>query len=110
MDKNMLFIPVSGRCKKRFTANLIAPSTLSKSFLEMPGTPNLYSKDGIRVSSRGAKSKWGLPLRVISMPRNLIKSPGSAMGMCWFSSPKLGTLKGLELKTPLIKEVQGDGE
>ncbi|KRX33444.1 hypothetical protein T05_12671 [Trichinella murrelli] len=48
MDKNMLFMPVVGRCKKRFTVNLIAPSTLSKSFLEIPGTPSLYSNDGIR--------------------------------------------------------------
>ncbi|KRY27700.1 hypothetical protein T01_8345 [Trichinella spiralis] len=48
MDKNMLFMPVVGRCRKRLTVHLIAPSTLSKSFLDVPGTPSLYSSDGIR--------------------------------------------------------------
>ncbi|KRX71286.1 hypothetical protein T06_9457 [Trichinella sp. T6] len=48
MDKNMLFMPVVGKCRKRFTVDLITPSTLSKIFLEIPGTPSPYSSDEIR--------------------------------------------------------------
>ncbi|KRY44264.1 hypothetical protein T03_7643 [Trichinella britovi] len=48
MVRNMLFMPVCGRCRKRLTVCLMEASTSSNTLLPTPGTPNLYSKEGIR--------------------------------------------------------------
>ncbi|KRY07630.1 hypothetical protein T12_12076 [Trichinella patagoniensis] len=48
MVRNMLFMPVCGRCRKRLTVCLMEASTSSNTLLPTPGTPNLYSREGIR--------------------------------------------------------------
>ncbi|KRZ78155.1 hypothetical protein T10_3662 [Trichinella papuae] len=48
MVKNMLFMPVCGRCRKRLTECLMEVSTSSNTLLPAPGTPSWYSNAGIK--------------------------------------------------------------
>ncbi|KAL1236505.1 3-octaprenyl-4-hydroxybenzoate carboxy-lyase [Trichinella spiralis] len=79
MVRNMLFMPVCGRCRKRLTVCLMEASTSSSTLLPTPGKPSLYSIAGIKVPSSVSKLKDGLPSGVMETPKTLMSSPGPAI-------------------------------